>query len=420
MSLSILFNAAFLTLLAVVTTARLWLGFRQIRHVREHRDGVPPAFRNRISLSEHQKAADYTCARTKLRMAQTAVEALLLFAFTQGGWFDALNRACASLFGTGTLHALSLAGSVLLIGAAADLPLGLYGTFVVEARFGFNRVTPRLYALDLLRETLIAVLLGAPVLMAAVWMMDSLGSFWWLWAWGAWMVFNVTLLALYPTFIAPLFNRFTPLPSGDVRTRVEGLLARCGFRSNGLFVMDGSKRSSHGNAYFTGFGGSKRVVFFDTLLERLNPSETEAVLAHELGHYRRRHVMQRIGVLFVLSLLFLALLGGFKNAPWFYQGLGLPLAQPDSAVALILFMLVAPVFSFPLQPVMSHYSRKHEFEADAYAASHAHAKDLVSALVKLYQDNAATLTPDPLHSAVYDSHPPAAVRIARLESLPAA
>ncbi len=417
MTHSALFNLIFLLLLAAVTASRLWLGIRQIHHVQRHRSQVPPAFQERIALSDHQKAADYTCARTKLRLGQVTAEALLLLAFTQGGWLGALNGAFLSLFGAGNLHALSLAGSILLIGALVDLPFGLYGTFVIEARFGFNRVTPKLYALDLLRESLITALLGAPILIAATWMMDSLGAFWWLWAWGAWMAFNIVLLALYPTFIAPLFNRFTPLPPGDLRDRVEALLARCGFRSSGLFVMDGSRRSSHGNAYFTGFGRSKRVVFFDTLLERLEPPETEAVLAHELGHYRRRHVMQRIGMLFVLSLVFLALLGWFKNAPWFYQGLGLGLSAPDSAVALILFMLVIPVFAFPLQPVMSLYSRKHEFEADAYAAAHAPARDLVNALVKLYQDNAATLTPDPLHSAVYDSHPPAAIRIARLESL---
>lgn len=417
MSPSSLFKLAFLLLLAAVTAGRLWLGYRQIRHVQTHRTRVPTAFQDRIALDEHQKAADYTCARTKLRMVQTIVEALLLLVFTEGHGLDTLNRTSGDLFGAGNLHTLALAGSVLLIGTLVDLPLGLYGTFVVEARFGFNRVTLKLYAIDLLRESLIAVLLGAPILIAAVWMMDSLGPFWWLWAWSAWMAFNIALLAIYPAFIAPMFNRFTPLPPGNLRDRVEALLARCGFRSSGLFVMDGSRRSSHGNAYFTGFGASKRVVFFDTLLERLTPSETEAVLAHELGHYRRRHVMQRIAALFVLSLLFLALLGWFRNASWFYQAMGLPLTAPDSALALILFMLVAPVFSFPLQPLMSLYSRKHEFEADAYAADHAHANDLVSALVKLYQDNAATLTPDPLHSAVYDSHPPAAARIARLESL---
>ena len=409
------FNLIFLSLLAVVTTGRLWLAMRQIRFIQRHRAQVPPAFQTRISLSEHQKAADYTCAKAKLRMAHLGVEAVLLFIFTQGGLLDALHLHILEITGRGPLHDLALAGTILLIGALADLPTSLYGTFVIEAHFGFNRATPKVYWMDLLRETLITILLGAPVFLAAIWMMDSLGPLWWLWAWAAWMAFNIVLMALYPTLIAPLFNRFTPLPPGDLRDRVEALLQRCGFRASGLFVMDGSRRSSHGNAYFTGFGRSKRVVFFDTLLSRLEPSETEAVLAHELGHFRRHHVLQKMGVLFILSLIFLALLGWFKGAAWFYQGLGV--TTPDTALALILFVLVVPVFAFPLQPIMSLYSRRHEFEADAYAAHQTPAQNLISALVKLYQDNAATLTPDPLHSAVYDSHPPAAVRIARLESL---
>ena len=409
------FNLIFLSLLAVVTTGRLWLAMRQVRFIQRHRAQVPPAFQTRISLSEHQKAADYTCAKAKLRMAHLSVEAVLLFVFTQGGLLDALHLHILEITGRGPLHDLALAGTILLIGALADLPTSLYGTFVIEAHFGFNRATPKVYWMDLLRETLITILLGAPVFLAAIWMMDSLGPLWWLWAWAAWMAFNIVLMALYPTLIAPLFNRFTPLPPGDLRDRVEALLQRCGFRASGLFVMDGSRRSSHGNAYFTGFGRSKRVVFFDTLLSRLEPSETEAVLAHELGHFRRHHVLQKMGVLFILSLIFLALLGWFKGAAWFYQGLGV--TTPDTALALILFVLVVPVFAFPLQPIMSLYSRRHEFEADAYAAHQTPARNLISALVKLYQDNAATLTPDPLHSAVYDSHPPAAVRIARLESL---
>jgi STE24 endopeptidase len=415
MNASMLFHLVFLALLAGVTAGRLWLALRQIRHVKLNRQSVPAAFQNRIALEDHQKAADYTCAKTRLRMIHTLTDALLLLGFIEGGVLEGLDRWLADALGNGSLHDLALGGSVLLVGALVDLPLSLYGTFGVEARFGFNRITPRLFLMDLLRESLITVGLGAPVFLAAVWMMNSLGSLWWLWAWAAWMAFNVVLLMLYPTLIAPLFNRFTPLPPGDLRQRVEALLKRCGFRSSGLFVMDGSKRSNHGNAYFTGFGKSKRVVFFDTLLTRLDPAETEAVLAHELGHYHQKHVFQRIMVLFGLSLVFLGLLGWLKEAPWFYLGLGV--TTPGTAIALILFILVIPVFGFPLQPLMSLYSRKHEFEADAYAAQHTPARELISALVKLYQDNASTLTPDPLHSAVYDSHPPAAVRIARLESL---
>lgn len=412
---ALLFNQFFLLLLAAVTATRWWLAVRQIRHVSAHRDEVPSAFQSRIGLADHQKAADYTCAKVNLRIIHTLVDTLLLLLFTVGGLLGALDHLLTDLLGSGWGHDLALGGSVLLISAVIEMPLGLYGTFNLEARFGFNRTTPRLYAMDLLRELLITLIIGIPVFLAAVWMMNSLGSLWWLWAWLAWMSFNILVLALYPTLIAPLFNRFSPLPDGELRQRVETLLKRCGFRSSGLFVMDGSKRSNHGNAYFTGFGKTKRVVFFDTLLERLTPSETEAVLAHELGHFHGHHVLQRIALLFGFSLVFLWVLGALKEAPWFYQGLGV--AEPGTALCLILFMLVAPLFIFALQPLMSLYSRRHEFEADAYATRHASAQLLISALVKLYQDNASTLTPDPLHSAVYDSHPPASVRIARLEAL---
>lgn len=412
------FESLFLALLLGVTLSRLWLSGRQIRHVQGHRSEVPKAFRTRISLEEHQKAADYTCAKARLRMAQTLGDAALLLAFTEGrllGHLDSLIREHVASWG---LHDLLLGGSVLVLGVLADMPFTLYDTFRVEARFGFNRVTPRLFLADLGRESLVTLLLGAPLFLAAVAMMNSLGPFWWVWAWAAWMLFSVGLQAIYPTWIAPLFNHFSPLPSGELREKIESLLKRCGFDASGLFVMDGSRRSRHGNAYFTGFGRSRRVVFFDTLLERLNPEEVEAVLAHELGHHHRRHVLQRILVIFALSLLFLMLLGWLKDASWFYRGLGV--STPGTAMSLVLFMLVVPLLGFPLKPLMSLHSRKHEFEADDYAARCTSADKLVSALVKLYQDNAATLTPDPLHSAVYDSHPPAAVRIAHLEALSSA
>ncbi len=418
MSAAPLFGAFFLFLLALVTVARLGLALRQMGYVRRHRWAVPPAFQARVPLAQHQKAADYTSAKTQLRMIQILLEVMLLCAFTWGGGLDQLDqwlRSWPSLPVWG--KNLLLVGAVLLLGALVELPLTLYATFGVEARFGFNRITPRLFLTDLLREAVLSILLGAPVLLTAIWMMQSLGSLWWLWAWGAWMLFNIFLLALYPVWIAPLFNRFTPLPEGELRQRVEALLQRCGFQSSGLFVMDGSRRSSHGNAYFTGFGKNRRVVFFDTLLDKLDAAETEAVLAHELGHYRRHHVQRRMILMFVMSLLFLALLGELQQAPWFYAGLGVHL--PGTAVALILFMLVVPVLSFPLQPLMSYYSRRHEFEADAYAASQVPAEALIHALLKLYQDNASTLTPDPLHSLIYDSHPPAAQRIAQLTLLAA-
>ncbi len=412
------FESFFLVLLLVVTLGRLWLSGRQIRHVQTHRSEVPEAFRTRISLEEHQKAADYTCAKARLRMVQTLGDAVLLFVFTEGGLLAHLDQLIRTHVVSWWVHDLLLGGSVLVVGVLVDMPFTLYDTFRLETRFGFNRMTPRLFLADLVRESLITSLLGAPLFLAAVAMMNSLGPFWWVWSWVAWMLFSVGLQAIYPTWIAPLFNRFSPLPTGELREKIESLLKRCGFDASGLFVMDGSRRSRHGNAYFTGFGRSRRVVFFDTLLERLNPEEVEAVLAHELGHYHGRHVLQRILMTFALSLVFLMLLGWLKDAPWFYQGLGVNM--PGTAMSLILFTLVMPLLGFPLKPLMSLHSRKHEFEADDYAARHTSANRLVSALVKLYQDNAATLTPDPLHSAIYDSHPPAAVRIAHLESLSSA
>ena len=303
----------------------------------------------------------------------------------------------------------------MLVSGIIDLPFSLYRQFVIEAKHGFNRMTLGLFFADLAKQTLIGIVIGAPLILAVLWLMNGMGSLWWLYVWLFWSAFNLLVMFVYPTWIAPLFNKFSPLADGEMKTRIEALLTRCGFRSSGLFVMDGSKRSSHGNAYFTGFGNSKRIVFFDTLLERLTPNEVEAVLAHELGHFRRHHIVYRMALMFALSLGFLWLLGQLIDAPWFYAGLGVP-AQ-NTALALILFFLVVPVFTFLLGPLGSYLSRRNEFEADAYAAEHASAGDLVRALVKLYEDNAATLTPDPLHSLFYDSHPPAAQRIAHLQAL---
>lgn len=392
--------------------SRLLLAGRQIRHVRAHRDAVPAEFAERIALASHQKAADYTIDRTRTGMLGTAIEAAVLLAFTLGGGLAWLHDFWSARL-DGLSYGVVMIFSLTFISGLIDLPLSLYRQFVIEARYGFNRMSFRLFFTDLAKQTLLGVAIGTPVILAILWLMGAMGERWWLWVWLFWSAFNLLLMFIYPTWIAPLFNKFAPLADGEMKTRIEALLSRCGFRSSGLFVMDGSKRSSHGNAYFTGFGDNKRIVFFDTLLSRLQPGEVEAVLAHELGHFRRRHIIKRMVVMFASSLAFLWLLGQLIDAPWFYAGLGVP--EGNTALALILFFLVVPVFTFPLSPLMSHFSRRHEFEADAYAAEHAAAGDLVHALVKLYDDNASTLTPDPLHSLFYDSHPPAAQRIARLQ-----
>ena len=414
-----MFNAltwTFLAALIAATATRIWLAQRQMRHVRAHRGAVPHTFAEAIPLSAHQKAADYTVAKARIGMLELMIGTLALLALTLGGLIDWLHLQWAQLFDAGGLwHGVALIGSVVVLLAVIDLPISLYRTFVIEQRYGFNRMTPKLFLIDLAKQTLLAAALGIPLLVLVLWLMQQMGALWWLYVWLAWMAFNLLVLLLFPTFIAPLFNRFTKLEDPGLAGRIESLLKRCGFRASGLYVMDGSKRSSHGNAYFTGFGAAKRIVFFDTLLSRLAPPEVEAVLAHELGHYRLHHVWKRIALLFAASLGFLWLLGQLIDQPWFYSGLGV--SNPSTAAALLLFMLTVPVFTFFLQPVSSLYSRRHEFEADAYAAQHADSTDLVKALVKLYQDNAATLTPDPVHSAFYDSHPPAAVRIARLKTI---
>jgi STE24 endopeptidase len=417
-SLMTMFNAltwTFLAALVAVTVTRLWLAQRQIRHVRAHRGAVPHTFADAIPLSAHQKAADYTVAKARLGMLELLIGTGALLALTLGGLIDWLQAGWARLADpAGLWHGVALIASVAVLLAALDLPLALYRTFVIEQRYGFNRMSARLFVIDLAKQAVLAAALGVPLLALVLWLMQKMGALWWLYVWLAWMAFNLLVLLLFPTFIAPLFNRFTKLEDANLAGRIESLLRRCGFRASGLYVMDGSKRSSHGNAYFTGFGAAKRIVFFDTLLSRLAPPEVEAVLAHELGHYRLHHVWKRVALLFAASAAFLWLLGQIIGEAWFYQGLGV--SQPSTAAALLLFMLTVPVFTFFLQPLSSLYSRRHEFEADAYAARHADAADLVRALVKLYQDNAATLTPDPVHSAFYDSHPPAALRIAKLRT----
>ena len=409
------FSWLFLAALAAATLTRLWLARRQVAHVRAHRDAVPPGFAEVMPLAAHRKAADYTVAKSRLGVLDLLVGTLVLLALTLGGLLRWISQQWAAVLEPGGLgHGVALVASVVLLLSLLDLPFSAYRTFVVEERFGFNRMTPALFLADLAKHALLGAALGLPLLLLVLWLMQRMGEQWWLWVWLAWTGFNLLMLLAYPAFIAPLFNKFTPLADAQLAGRIEALLARCGFRSNGLFVMDGSRRSAHGNAYFTGFGAAKRIVFFDTLLARLAPGEVEAVLAHELGHYRRHHVWKRIGVMFALSAVLLWVLGRLIDQPWFYEGLRA--GAPATAMGLLLFVLVMPAFTFFLQPLTSLYSRKHEFEADAYAAVHASAAELGRALVKLYQDNAATLTPDPLHSAFYDSHPPAATRIARLQA----
>ena len=410
------FSFVFILALCATVVLRCWLAVRQLKHVAAHREAVPAQFAGRITLGSHQKAADYSMTRTRLGFLSLAIEVAVLLAFTLGGGLQLLHDWWATRL-DGLAYGVALIFSVMAISSLVDLPLSLYTQFVVEEKFGFNRMTLKLFFADLAKQTLLGALIGTPLLLAVLWLMAQAGSLWWLYTWVFWCAFNLLILLIYPTWIAPLFNKFTPLADNELKARIENLLTRCGFASSGLFVMDGSKRSNHGNAYFTGLGRNKRIVFFDTLLSRLQGGEIEAVLAHELGHFKHRHVMKRIVLMFSLSLGFLALLGQLMTADWFYHGLGV--STQNTALALILFFLVVPVFTFLLTPLSSLLSRRHEFEADRYAAEHASASELTNALVKLYEDNAATLTPDPLHSLFYDSHPPAALRIAHLAQLSA-
>ena len=403
----------FIGLLIATTLTRLWLGSRHIGYVLAHRGAVPTAFANDISLESHQKAADYSADKTQLVLVEAVVQALLLALLTIGGGLQLIDNFWQNILPNyDIIRGALVICSALFISSLIDLPFEYYKTFSIDEKFGFNKMTLNMFFSDLVKHSLVGLALGLPILFAALWLMQGAGQYWWFYLWVVWSVFNIIMLAVYPTFIAPLFNKFTPLADESLKTRIEALLTKCGFKSQGLFVMDGSTRSGHGNAYFTGFGSSKRVVFFDTLLSRLNGEEIEAVLAHELGHFKHHHVIKRIAMMFFVSFLGLALLGWLMNQAWFYNGLGV--TTPSNYMALILFLLVSPVFLFLLRPLMASYSRKNEFEADDYAAKHADANRLVDALVKLYRDNASTLTPDPLHSAFYDSHPPASIRIAKL------
>lgn len=416
LALTLVFAGTLVTTLMI----RFWLASRQIRHVAHHRNTVPAAFADKISLDAHQKAADYTITKTRFGLLELALGAAVLLGWTLLGGLDALNQSLMVWLGGGMIQQLTLIAGFALISALIDLPLTLYQTFVIEDRFGFNKVTPKLWLADMLKSTLMGAVIGLPIAALILWLMGSAGRFWWLWAWCAWMGFNLLLLLIYPTFIAPIFNKFQPLEDESLKARVTALMQRCGFAAKGLFVMDGSKRSAHANAYFTGFGAAKRVVFYDTLLRQLEPGEVEAVLAHELGHFKHRHILKRIASLFALSLAGFALLGWLSGQAWFYTGLGVipnlgaNLNVPNDALALLLFLLSVPVFTFFISPLLAQLSRRHEFEADAYAVAQTNGQSLAQALLKLYQDNASTLTPDPLYVKFYYSHPPASERLARM------
>ena len=410
--LTVLFVAA----LIAETAVRLWLASRQIAAVRAHRDHVPELFSGRIALAEQQRAADYTAARARVSRWATVFEALIKLALTLGGGLGAVQALVGRAHWPEPWQGTAIVLCVLLFLQLVGLPFAVWRTFRIEARFGFNRITPRLFVLDMLKRWVLGLAIGAPLVLATLALMDRAGAWWWLWAWLVALAVSLTLAWAAPRFIAPLFNRFLPLDDAALRERVEALLARCGFTAGGgVFVMDGSRRSAHGNAYFTGIGRNKRIVFFDTLLARIDLDEIEAVLAHELGHFRLHHVRQRLAVSGLSMLAGLALLGWLARQPGFYAALGV--AVPAPAMALLLFLVVVPVFSYFATPLEAWWSRRHEREADDFAVRHASAERLAAALVKLYRDNAATLTPDPVHSAFYDSHPPALERIARLQQL---
>ena len=411
-----MFTIAFIVFLLADLSVRTWLSTRQLRHVTMHKNAVPDEFRDKISLCSHQRAANYTASRIRLGNIERLTEAIVLIGFTLAGGLQFIDVHTARIFESDMLRQLALIGCVFAIMGVIGLPFTIWRKFVIEEHFGFNRITPALFISDTIKAIFVLLLLGTPLVAAVLWIMGNTGQYWVILAWATWILFKLLVLWLFPTVIAPLFNKFSPLDNEEIKTRIQALANRSGFPLKGLFVMDGSKRSSHGNAYFTGFGRNRRIVFFDTLLSRLNADEVEAVLAHELGHFKHKHILKRTIISTVMALLFLLLLQFLSQQVWFYTNLGVvpQLGRSNDAMALILFMLVMPVFTFWLTPLLSFMSRRDEYEADRYAAQQSSSKALVSALVKLYNDNAATLTPDPLHSAFYDSHPPAIQRIKAL------
>jgi len=408
------FTLIFLIFLAAGTALELWLLLRHKNHVAAHKDEVPARFSDKISLQDHQKAAAYTKAKATPATIDILLQAAILLVWTLGGGLNWLAELCSGLGSGPLLTGLIFILSSFLISSLIGLPLSIWRTFGIESQFGFNNTSVKDFVKDLLLGMVLGALIAGPLILLFLWLMSSVERYWWLIAWAVWVSFTLLISWLFPTFIAPLFNKFTPLDDGETRQRVEQLLERCGFKSNGIFVMDGSRRSSHGNAYFTGFGNSKRIVFFDTLLESLNADEMEAVLAHELGHFKHKHVRNRLIMMFTSSLIGFWLLGWLSDQSWFYSGLGV--SHPSDAAALLLFLLASPVFTFFLSPISAYFSRKQEFQADDFAIDQTSGEMMIHALLKLYQENANTLTPDPLYSAFYDSHPPAPVRIAHIDS----
>ncbi|MDI1229609.1 MAG: M48 family metallopeptidase [Methylobacter sp.] len=408
------FTIVFLIALTLSFSVQFWLAQRHAAYVAKHRFAVPEAFKNTVSLEAHQKAADYTLEKSKLGNVDSIVGVIFLLLLTLGGGINLAFEFWSSSIANPLLAGLAAVASVFLFMTLVEIPTSVYQTFVIEEKFGFNKSTPQRFIKDQLLQLALVAAIGMPLLALILWVMDSIGSLWWLWAWGILISFSLLMSWLFPTVIAPLFNKFTPMEDGSLKERIQGLLARCGFNSNGIFIMDGSKRSGHGNAYFTGLGSNKRIVFYDTLISSLDDEELEAILAHELGHFKCKHTIKMMVATAIMSLISFAILGWLIDQSWFYNGLGV--AQPSHAAALLLFMLVSSSFTFFMQPISAYFQRKFEFEADDFASSHAKAEKLISSLVKLYEENASTLTPDPLYSAFHYSHPPAAIRIANLES----
>ena len=408
------FTIIFLIALSASYAVQFWLSKRQIDHVNNHRDLVPEAFKDAVSLDEHQKAADYTVVKERLGNIDSVLGIIVLLVMTLGGGISLAFSSWQAFELSPILTGIGAIATLFLVMHLIELPTSIYQTFVIEERYGFNRNTPAQYIKDQFLQLGLMLVIGLPILGLILWVMETIGSFWWLWAWAILMAISLLISWLFPTLIAPLFNKFTPMEDGSLKEKINQLLNRCGFHSKGIFIMDGSRRSGHGNAYFTGMGNNKRIVFFDTLVESLNDDELEAVLAHELGHFKRKHVLKMLLASAVMTLISFAILGWLIEEPWFYSGLGV--SEPSKAAALMLFMLVSPVFTTFIQPISSYFQRKFEFEADDFASSFAQASKLISGLVKLYKENASTLTPDPIYSAFHYSHPPAAIRIAHLES----
>lgn len=408
------FTQLFLIMIFISLSLRIWLSYRQITHIKNNRAQVPEPFTGKITLEDHRKAADYTIAKTRFGRWPLLYDTGLLLLWTLGGGLEWLDQSVISVGLSPILTGVAVMLSFIVLSSILDMPFSIYSTFVIEEKFGFNRTTVKTFVIDILKGTLLGAVIGVPLIFVILWLMNQYQELWWLYTWLVLTGFSLLMMWIYPTWIAPIFNKFEPLEEGDTLNRIKNLLSRCGFNSNGVFVIDGSKRSSHGNAYFSGFGRNKRIVFFDTLLKMLDDDELEAVLAHELGHFKKKHIIKGMLISFTTTLIALSILAWLMKNEWFYHALGI--STPATYIALILFMLISPVFTFILSPLLSMFSRKNEFEADAFAAQQTNANNLIRALVGLYRENASTLTPDPIYSAFYDSHPPAPVRIAHLNS----